>query len=195
MQISLHKPIIHERLAITMAVKMLRGGGVVGYPTEAVWGLGCDPNNKKALLRLLSIKGRSPSKGLILVADSIEQFAPYLKGLSDSSIKNLRQTWPGPTTWVVPDNGCAHDLVRGNHETVALRVSAHPIVSRLCAGFGGPIVSTSANYSGDRPPLWPWQLQRQMGEYLDCIVSGNLGSSKKPTEIRDLLSGEILRTS
>ncbi|MFT5691430.1 MAG: L-threonylcarbamoyladenylate synthase [Oceanicoccus sp.] len=195
MQIMAGRPIIRERLAIKLAVDTLRVGGVIAYPTEAVWGLGCDPHNETALLRLLSIKARSRSKGLILVASSINQFAPYLEDVDVFAMNKLRATWPGPTTWVVTHNGFAHDLVRGNHNTVALRVSAHPVVARLCASFGGPIVSTSANISGSPPPLWSWQLRRRMGKYLDYIVSGSLGASKKPTEIRDLRSDEVLRSA
>ena len=195
MQMMAGRPIIRERLAIKLAVDTLRAGGVIAYPTEAVWGLGCDPHNEEALLRLLSIKARSRSKGLILVASSIDQFAPYLEGLDVFALDTLRATWPGPTTWVVPHNGFSHDLVKGDHKSVALRVSAHPVVSQLCASFGGPIVSTSANISGSPPPLWSWQLRRRMGKYLDYIVSGNLGPSKKPTEIRDLQSGDILRSA
>jgi L-threonylcarbamoyladenylate synthase len=186
---------VHERLAIKLAVETLRADGVIAYPTEAVWGLGCDPHSEKALLRLLSIKARKPNKGLILVASSIDQLAPYLDGLDTLAINTLRATWPGPSTWLVPHNGFAHDLVRGEHNSVALRVSAHPVVSSLCESFGGPLVSTSANISGSPPPLWSWQLRRHLGKYLDFIVSGKLGASKKPTEIRDLRSGEILRSA
>lgn len=178
---------------IDLASNALSLGGVIAYPTEAVWGLGCDPHNTKAIERLLSIKARSAAKGLILVASCIEQLAPYLEGIDTSARSKLQASWPGPVTWLVPDNGCAHPLVRGDFQTVALRVSAHPLVAALCSAFGGPIVSTSANISGEPTLSWPWQINRQLGRQLDFLLSGDLGLADSPSEIRDLLSGQVLR--
>ena len=127
------------------AVAALRDGGVIAYPTEGVWGLGCDPDNDAAVAQLLRLKQRDPAKGLILIAASIEQFAPWLEGLPPELHAPLVASWPGPNTWLVPDNGRTHALVRGAHECVALRVSDHQGVIALCQAFGGPIVSTSAN--------------------------------------------------
>lgn len=182
-----------QRLKIQQAALLLRSGGLVAYPTEAVWGLGCDPKNSRAIKRILTLKSRSLDKGLILVAASVEQFEPYLEGLSDADISKFNDGRATPTTWLVPDNGFAHPLVRGNFTSVALRVSAHPIVSALCFAYGGPIVSTSANFSGEVPRRWSWQISRQMGQQLDYVVSGDLGLANKPSEIRDLLSDQVLR--
>jgi L-threonylcarbamoyladenylate synthase len=191
-RLAVHQSLI-SHLKIQQAALVLRSGGLVAYPTEAVWGLGCDPQNSRAIRRILTIKGRAIEKGLILVAASVEQFAPYLAGLSDADINKFSADRPVPTTWLVPDNGFAHPLVRGKHHSVALRVSAHPIVSALCAAYGGPIVSTSANFNGEMPRLWSWQIIRQMGRQLDYVLPGDLGSANKPSQIRDLLSDQILR--
>jgi len=182
-------------VAVNIAASLMREGAVIAYPTEAVWGLGCDPHNRAAIARLLRIKGRSADKGLIQVAASIEQLQPALAGLDDQLITRLDSSWPGPVTWLVPDNGSAHPLVRGHFSTVALRVSAHPLVAALCDAFGGPIVSTSANFSGDPAPRWPWQVQRQLGRSLDFLLAGSVGANSKPSEIRDLISGGIIRAA
>lgn len=187
--------LLKYRFAIRVAAQMLDRGAVIGYPTEAVWGLGCDPFNEQAIGRLLLIKNRSPDKGLIQVASSIEQFEPYLSGLDSCLIEKMEKTWPGPVTWLVPDNGVASRLVCGKFSSIALRVSAHPLVGALCEAYGGPIISTSANISGELPPIWPWQLQRKLGKQLDYIVGGSIGDLSRPTEIRNLISDEIVRSS
>ncbi|MEE8057220.1 MAG: Sua5/YciO/YrdC/YwlC family protein [Pseudomonadales bacterium] len=179
-------------LKLDVARRRLQAGGVIAYPTEAVWGIGCDPNNGMAVNKLLAIKGRDVSKGLILVAASIDQFADYLEGLERLLRAKLEHSWPGPITWLVPDNGFAPKWIVGSNSCVALRVSAHKPVVDLCRSFGGPIVSTSANHS-DRPPLrWPWQLQQRLLG-LDFCLHGSLGVASKPSEIRDLISDKVLR--
>ena len=182
-------------LKYQQAATVLRHGGVICYPTEAVWGIGCDPKNTAALKRLLHLKQRDPDKGLILIAANMEQLSPYLEGLTDTQLTALRQSWPGPKTWVIPHNGFAHPLIRGTFKSLAVRVSAHKPVIKLCTAFGGPIVSTSANISGREPPNWPWQLRHQFGNRLDFLLHGALGGQAKPSEIRDLISGKVLRPS
>jgi L-threonylcarbamoyladenylate synthase len=137
-------------LSITDAVCVLRHGGVIAYPTEAVWGVGCDPFSEATVLRLLAIKQRPVDKGVILAAGALEQF----EGLLDWSLlptdrsEAVYATWPGPHTWIVPATGRVPHWITGAHDGVAVRVSAHPTVVALCAAFGGPIVSTSANIGG-----------------------------------------------
>lgn len=175
------------------AIVALRAGGVIAYPTEGVWGLGCDPDNDEAVARLLRLKARDPAKGLILVAASIEQFAPWLEGLAPELHAPLVASWPGPNTWLVPDNGRTHALVRGAHDCVALRVSAHPGVAALCRAFGGPVVSTSANRASEPAAMSAEEVGDIFGAELDAIVEGELGGLDRPSTIRDLLSGRVLR--
>ncbi|MBE0487592.1 MAG: Sua5/YciO/YrdC/YwlC family protein [Halomonas sp.] len=178
---------------IAHAAAALRRGGVIAYPTEAVWGLGCDPDNDEALARLLRLKQRDPAKGVILVAASITQFAPWLEGLPLALHAPLAASWPGPNTWLVPDNGRSHGLVRGGHDRVALRVSAHPLVVALCEAFGGPIVSTSANIASEPPAMSADEVRGVFGDGVEAIVEGELGGLERPSTIRDLLTGQLTR--
>ncbi|MDX9875513.1 MAG: L-threonylcarbamoyladenylate synthase [Spongiibacteraceae bacterium] len=180
---------IHLRLA----VRHLRAGGVIAYPTEGVWGLGCDPDNIGALLRLLLLKQRDPAKGLILIAASEAQLAPRLAPLSAAQQAALRASWPGPVTWIVPHNKSISLLVTGGRSTVAARVSAHPIASALCRAFGGPLISTSANPSGRPAATSALAVRRYFGDQLDYILPGALGGRRGPSEIRDLLNDKLLR--
>lgn len=179
--------------SLSQGVAALRCGGVIAYPTEAVWGLGCDPDDDRALTALLRLKSRDPAKGMILIAGDITQFGPWLEGLDPALHAPLVASWPGPNTWLVPDNGRAHPLVRGGHRSVALRVSDHPLVAELCAAFGGPIVSTSANPAGQPPALSADQVRGYFGDDLAALVEGPLGGRDQPSTIRDLISGRVLR--
>ncbi|GHC16288.1 L-threonylcarbamoyladenylate synthase [Aidingimonas halophila] len=180
-------------VTIDAAVSALHSGQLIAYPTEAVWGLGCDPDNDRALTALLRLKQRDPAKGLILVAADIAQLAPWLEGLPAEYHAPLVSSWPGPNTWLVPDNGRSHALVRGCHRSVALRVSDHPLVARLCMAYGGPIVSTSANHAGDAPALTAGQVRERFGAEVAAVVEGPLGGYDHPSTIRDLVSGHIVR--
>ena len=135
-----------RQLRIQRAAQLLHTGGVIAYPTEAVWGLGADPFNSAAVDRLLALKQRSIDKGLIIVAANIEQLESYLLTLSSQQREQLETSWPGPITWLVPNNNMFPPWICGRYTKVALRVSRHPVVQSLCLAFGGPIVSTSANH-------------------------------------------------
>jgi L-threonylcarbamoyladenylate synthase len=179
--------------AVQEVAAVLRQGGVVAYPTEAVWGLGCDPFNSRAVQRLLLLKQRDPSKGVILIAASMEQLKPWLTGLSAEHKLQLQQSWPGPQTWLVEDNGYTPELIRGKHTRVALRVTNHPWVVALCEAFGGPLVSTSANVAGE-PPLRSYQdVMSAFGQDVDAVLNGPLGGLERPSRITDLVTGEVLR--
>jgi len=182
-----------ETSSLQEAVAALRAGGVIAYPTEAVWGLGCNPDDEQALARLLRLKARDPAKGMILVAASIGQFAPWLEGLPFELHAPLAASWPGPATWLVPDNGRSHPLVRGDHDRVALRVSDHPLVGALCEAFGGPVISTSANRAGEPPAMSAEAVRDAFGNALDAIVDAPLGGLQRPSTIRDLITGRVLR--
>jgi len=175
------------------AAAVLRKGGIVAYPTEAVWGLGCDPGNADAVRRLLELKDRPASKGLILVAATPAQLRPYLQALPAEVEARILATWPGPVTWLWPAAEGVPPLLRGEHDTLAVRVSEHPRVRALCLAFGGPVVSTSANRSGEPPAYVETEVQERFAEGLDFILPGETGGRERPSEIRDALSGRILR--
>jgi L-threonylcarbamoyladenylate synthase len=151
--------------------------------------------NGEAVYRLLAMKQRNVDKGLILIASELQQLQPYLQDLSDKEIDSLMQTWPGPVTWLVP---CRPDVpvwLRGTHNSLAVRVTAHPVVQRICHAYGGPIVSTSANISRRPPARTPLAVRRSFGNQVDYIVHAELGGAKRPSQIRDLKSGVVVRAA
>ena len=152
------------------AVAALRRGGIIAYPTEGVWGLGCDPDDERSLNALIALKGRASEKGLILIAGDIRQLAAWLEGVDDDAMARLAASWPGPNTCLIPDTGRAAPLLRGSHSTLAVRVSDHPLVQALCAAWGGPLVSTSANRAGEPPAMSASQVRETFGEALDAVV-------------------------
>lgn len=184
-----------DRLSIWFerASRVLRAGGLVAYPTEAVWGLGCDPWSGAAVRRLLTTKGRSADQGLILVSGDRTDFAPWLSNLRQPIIKCVIGSWPGPVTWIVPNRGIAPTWITGKHSGVALRVSSHPVVSALCRDFGGPLVSTSANPTGRRPAISALDVRRYFSTSIDLILPGEVGGESRPSTIIDAETGEILR--
>jgi L-threonylcarbamoyladenylate synthase len=175
------------------SVRHLLQGDVIAYPTEAVFGLGCDPLNAEAVYRLLAMKQRPVDKGLILVAADLNQLLPYLQPLSDKEIDTLQKSWPGPVTWIVPCLRSVPVWLRGHHQSLAVRVSAHPVIQQLCSAWGGPIVSTSANISGRPPARTPLEVRRSFQGQVDCILHAETGGAVRPTQIRVLGSDTILR--
>ena len=180
-------------LTVRQGAQCLMEGGVIAYPTEAVYGLGCDPENQDAVLRILELKSRPASAGLILIADRLERFAPYIGAVSASTREQAMSTWPGPVTWLFPRAPGVPDYLAGVHETIALRLTAHHGCRALCEAFGGPIVSTSANPSMKEPARSAEQVEAYFGEQLSGILEGSLGNSDQPSEIRDLATGRVIR--
>lgn len=177
---------------LRQAARCIRQGGVLAYPTEAVYGLGCDPMDAAAVARVLAIKQRPVHKGLILLAADIEQLAPFVD-LGDAELAKLTP-WPVATTYLVPASARVPAWITGDHAKVAVRVSHHPLASRLARLAGTPLVSTSANLSG-RPALRnPLQVGRQLGPLLDFIVTGQCDISDRPSTIIDLDSGATVRS-
>ncbi|ALO44714.1 L-threonylcarbamoyladenylate synthase [Pseudohongiella spirulinae] len=188
-----------NELAVSQAASVVHSGGIIAYPTEAVWGLGCDPDNEQACFDLLQIKQRPVEKGMILVAASTDQLDFLLKMLSTSEQQQLARAWQhqaesGPVTFLVPDLASQVPLwIKGQHPAVAVRVSSHPLVKALCERVGGPVVSTSANLAGRPAVRTRVQLEKQLGHKLDFILPGSLGGAAKPSKIIDLASGRVMR--
>ncbi|MFT7337689.1 MAG: L-threonylcarbamoyladenylate synthase, partial [Marinobacter maritimus] len=175
-----------NELQLQLARSAILRGGVIAYPTEAVWGLGCDPWNLQAVTRILELKNRPMEKGLILVAASVEQIRFLLNPLSEELQLAALGYWPGPVTCLLPDvNRQVPDWVRGSHSSIAVRVSEHPVVKALCESAGMPLVSTSCNPAGQEPALDASQVRRYFGDQLDQIVPGDLGGNRKPSRIID----------
>ena len=172
---------------------MLETGGIVAYPTEGVFGLGCDPANDAALKRILKIKQRDAAKGLIIAASEIQQLSPYVEPFSEIVESRISPTWPGPVTWIVAARPQISNILTGGRNTLAVRVSKHPVISTLCSSFGHAIVSTSANLAGDPPCLTAAETQLRLGELVDHVIDADIGNNKGATIIMDAQSGERIR--
>lgn len=174
------------------AVKALSQGDVVAVPTEAVYGLSGDPHNLTAVQTILDLKQRNPDKGFILVASDFSQLEPFIEPLSPEVYQRVMATWPGPHTWVVPARASVSSLLRGKHTTIAVRITAHPVMAGLCKEFNGALVSTSANIEGKPPALTEQDVQQIFGKDV-FVVPGALGDNAQPTSIKDALTGHVIR--
>ncbi|GAA5068494.1 Sua5/YciO/YrdC/YwlC family protein [Lysobacter panacisoli] len=182
-------------LAPSDAAAALRRGGIVVYPTEAVWGIGCDPFDEAAVMRLLAIKQRPVDKGVILIAAARAQFDGLLDwdALTIAQRDAVQSSWPGPNTWIVPTTARVPRWITGAHDGVAVRVSAHPDVVALCEAFGGPLVSTSANLAGEPPAFARDALDPRVLAQADGVLAGETGGLASPTAIRDARTGAQIR--
>jgi L-threonylcarbamoyladenylate synthase len=184
---------VTSRLAIHRAARIVRAGGIVAYPTEAVFGLGCRPDDRAAVLRLLAIKRRSWRKGLILIAANVEQLEPYVMLPGEPARTAVLASWPGPNTWILDARRGAPRWISGGRASIAVRVTAHPLARELCRTAGGALVSTSANRSRRPPHVSLLRLRRDLGGSVDYVLAGPLGSERRPTRIRDARTGGTLR--
>lgn len=169
-------------------------GKLLVYPTEAVMGIGCDPDNEEAVKALLDIKQRPIEKGVILVAANYSQLLPYV---DDNAIRQDRRTdifssWPGPNTWLLPKSTTAPGWITGQHSKIAVRVTDHPVVVDLCNKLGKPLVSTSANVTGQPPAI---TIEQAKAVFADSVVyvHGDVGGASKPSMIRDGDTAEVIR--
>ncbi len=186
------EPPIHPA-RLRRARDCLRRGGLLAYPTEAVFGLGCDPLRPDAVLRLLRLKRRPLRAGLILIAADPDQLAPYLAPLPAARRRVVNATWPGPVTWIWPARPGTPDWLTGGRDSIAVRLTAHPLARALCRAWGGALVSTSANPHRRPPARTALQVRRYFGDHLDLILHGATGPARRPTEIRDARTGARLR--
>jgi L-threonylcarbamoyladenylate synthase len=170
----------------------LTRGGLIAYPTESCYGLGCDPRNERALRRLIALKGRDAGKGLLLIADRFAPLRRFVAPLPPADLARMRHSWPGPVTWVVPASSACPTRLTGGRPTIAVRVTAHPVAARLCRRLGLALVSTSANRSGQKPAKTAAQCRRMFGARV-CVIGGRIGARKRPSTLIDLASGTVLR--
>lgn len=182
-----------RRWQLLQAARALFDGGLVAYPTEAVYGLGCDPEDEEAVMRLLDLKQRRIGRGLILIGAVLDHVMPYIEDASPAMLARARRTWPGPVTWLMPAAAGTPLWLRGSHATIAVRVTGHPVAAALCRAFGGALVSSSANYHGQPPARTALQVRRRFGGEIDYILNGAVGTRRNPTEIRDAATGRVVR--
>jgi len=178
---------------IQTAVKFLNDGEIIAYPTEAVYGLGCDPHNLSAINRLLTIKQREWHKGLILIAAEFAQLTPFILPLSSEILQRVQATYPSAITWLLPARPQVSELLRGNSDKIAVRVTAHSQAAALCQAWGGALISTSANVSTQPPATTADQVQQIFGNSIGYILSGKVGTRTRPSEIRDAFTNQVIR--
>ena len=174
------------------AARIIRGGGVIAYPTEAVFGLGCDPACDAALARILAIKGRPADAGFILIAAGLVQLRGWIAP-TPAEQRRLAARTARPVTWVVTAGPRATPVLTGGRATVAVRVTAHPVAAALCRAAAMPLVSTSANIHGRPQARTALAVRRRLGARLDLVMPGAVGGQQRPTEIRDARTGAVLR--
>jgi L-threonylcarbamoyladenylate synthase len=173
----------------------LKTGGVIAYPTEAVFGLGCDPTNRQAVQKILRIKSRPQHKGLILVADCFSRLESFVAPLNQSQLHTMQKTWGNPQkphTWIVPAAKHCPKWLTGRHQSIAIRVSNHPYTAKLCKDIGMALVSTSANQSGHQAAK-TYKQCRQFFEAQVQALTGKTAGAKKPSTIQDLMTQKIIR--
>lgn len=180
-------------LSVEQAADCLRQGRVIAYPTEAVYGLGCDPFDRAAVHEILRLKSRPARAGLILIADQFERFEAFVSPVPGEQLERAFASWPGPVTWLFPRAAGVPDWLAGEHPTIALRVTDHPLCRQLCRAFGGAIVSTSANPAGAEPARTAKEVGDYFGGQLCGVLDGELGRQQRPSEIRDLATGRVFR--
>ena len=184
---------VNLHTTLQLAADTIHSGGVIAYPTESCFGLGCDPGNTDALRRILRIKRRSAAKGLIVIAENMRQLTPLVATWEVKYFEQVTKSWPGPFTWLLPASARVSPLLRGEFDTLALRVTAHRPAAKLCRAARISIVSTSANRAG-KPMLRSAEaVAREFGDELDFILSGRIGDSTRPSTIRDAQTGGLIR--
>lgn len=170
----------------------LKHGGVIAYPTESCYGFGCDPSNRRAVRRILKLKQRPQRKGLILIASSYQQVARYLQPLTPAEQTKLQAEGAQAITYLMPVKPSCPRWLRGEHDTLAVRMTAHPFAKNLCRSVNSALVSTSANRSGMRPAKTYAECQRMFGKKV-WVLRGRVGKRKQPSTIRAWADGRILR--
>lgn len=175
------------------ATRVLHGGGVIAYPTEGVFGLGCLPDEFQAVSRVLTIKNRDPAMGLVLIATSVAQLDDWID--LPESAPELTSSMARPVTWIVPATSEVPYWIRGANAGIAIRMTGHPVARALCDATDSPLVSTSANFHGRPVARNRFVLRRRFGALVDYIVPGECGPASGPSEIRELASGRVLRST
>ena len=178
--------------SLAHAVDVLNRGGVVCHACEGVWGLACDPFDESAVSRILEIKNRPIDKGLIVIGGDAAAFQPELSAVDSKQYETIRASWPGHTTWILPNKRFPR-WITGEFDTVAARVPGHAQSRDLASKFGGPLVSTSANRSGQQELTTLTAVEQQFRTEVDYILEGSVGDASGPSKIFDARTGEKLR--
>ena len=178
---------------LNRVINVIKSGGIIAYPTESVFGLGCDPFNQKAVKQLLLLKQRPVEKGLILIASHIDQILSLIRPQKANDLARALKTWPGHHTWVFPKSDRAPSWITGNYNSLAVRLSKHPTVLQLCNRLGHALVSTSANISNQQDLNSIKAIKLTFGDKIQCYIDAPTGNKKMPSTIRDAHTLKIIR--
>lgn len=181
-----------SRWQLDCAVKAIDSGGVIAYPTESVFGLGCDPYNSDAIKKILSIKKRPAYKGLIILVSDIEQAQPFLQPLSNQQLERVNTPRERAITWLMPCLPEVSPLLRGHFQSLAVRITQHPIARAICELTNTPLVSTSCNIAGKSELKTVVEVRNHMKAKIDWLVSGRCGG-QAPSQIIDITNNRVLR--
>lgn len=180
-----------NKLTVEDALPLIAQGGIIAYPTEAVYGLGCDAFNQAAVESIRQLKGRENHKGFIILIADWSQLTSLIAPISDAQFSQIKATWPGFVTWILPAAPALPQWISGGQKTIAIRMSDHPIAKALAANT--PIISTSANVSGQPPAITAQEVALQFPTGINGIVQGELGGHAMPSRIYDITNGARLR--
>jgi len=174
-------------------IKSVKNGAIFAYPTEAVFGLGCNINNKNSIIKILTIKKRDASKGLIVISDSFEKISDLIDSKYHKILDESDMNTEIPTTWLCPASNKALNEITGNTGKIALRITKHPVAYNLCRALNFPIVSTSANLAGKKPLTNVQEVVESFEKEIDYVIEGEVDIKKAPSRIVDLVSKKVLR--
>lgn len=175
-------------------VQQLKQDEVIAYPTEAVFGLGCNPQSEKAVRKLLALKQRPEEKGLILLASDLSYLLPYIDELkmTEAAWQQLKQVGDQAITWIVPVKKEVPRYLTGKFDAIAVRLCNVPAVAELCQATGFALTSTSANLTGLPPCRTAQEVRVQFGVEFPVVDAATLGR-ENPSEIRDIFTQQIFR--
>jgi L-threonylcarbamoyladenylate synthase len=188
-------PVDMRRWFLSRVARIIAQGGLVAYPTEAIYGIGCDPANEGAVKRLLALKQRSIDLGLILIASDMNQVLPFIAPPTEAIMQRIGDSWPGPTTWLLPKRPDTPVWLSGRHDTLAVRITRHPLAAALCRRCNHALVSTSANRHGQAPARTALKVRKYFDDALDLILCGTTDRDARPSEIRDAHDGRVIRSA
>jgi len=173
-----------------MVVDLLKQGGVIAYPTDTIYGIGCDIFNKKAIERIYHIKGRDKKKPMSFVCSDLSHISRFAK-VSNYAYRVMKRLLPGPYTFVLDASSSVPKLLMPKKKTVGIRIPDNKITLAIVKALGNPIISTSANITGEETISDPFEIELNMGQRLDAVVDGGILAGD-PSTVIDLTGDTAL---
>ncbi|TNF65462.1 MAG: tRNA threonylcarbamoyladenosine biosynthesis protein RimN [Gammaproteobacteria bacterium] len=177
-----------------VAIEQLQNHRVIALPAEACFGLSALPSND-TVNQILMLKGRLQSKGLILVGHQLEVFKDWIDDsqLTDEHQKKLNAKYDKPTTWIVPSKVSVPKYITGNFNSIAIRITKHPVLAYLSKTLNSVLISTSANLQGQPPAITVDEVLKYFEDKISGVFDAQIGSAQSPSQIIDLISNEVIR--